>query len=322
MPTAKGTYQRIVLIEESVWGTTPASPSGYVIPINSYSGDVMRQNLIENPEIRGNRNAAAPVLGNVSVAFGLDCPLHLDAVGWLLKHCIGVPVTTGSSPYTHISKSGFSGASAGDLPAGLSMEIGFTDINQYLQMTGCKIDGMNVSVSPEGVSAFTFNFVGQDFARGTSTLASGGLTTYTSSALSEFAGTIQEGGASIAYVTACDFNFSNTHDTSLYTVGGAGTLGELPEGPVMLSGSVTALFQDGTLLDKAINNTESSLQLAWTSGSHSLTFNIDEIVYEPAAPTASGDRGVLITLPFRAYYQNDVDACVLRSTLVNDVSSY
>lgn len=300
----------------------PGSPTGYVIPINSYSGDVMRQNLVDNPEIRGNRNAAAPVLGNIAVSFGLDVPLHLDAVGWLTKHCIGTPVTTGSDPYTHVSKSGFSGASIGDLPPGLSMEVGFTDIDQYLQMTGCKIDGMNVSVSPEGVSSFTFNFVGAGFSRETSTIASGGITSYTSSALSEFAGTISEGGSPIAYVTAVDFNFSNSHDTSLYTVGGAGTLAELPEGPAMATGSITALFQNGTLLDKAINNTESAIELGWTSGTHSLTFNLDEVVYEPTAPTASGDRGVLITLPFRAYYQDDADACVLRSTLVNDVASY
>ncbi len=322
MATAKGTYQKVTLVEESTWGTTPGSPSGYVIPINSYSGDVMRQNLIDNPEIRGNRNAAAPVLGNVAVSFGLDVPLHLDSVGWLTKHCIGTPVTSGSDPFTHISKSGFAGASVGDLPAGLTMEIGFTDIAQYLQMTGCKVDGMNVSVSPEGVSSFTFNFVGQDFTIDTSTVASGGVTEYTSTALSEFAGTIQEGGASIAYVTACDFNFMNTHDTSLYVVGGAGQVAELPEGPATLTGSITALFQNATLLNKAINNTESSLKLTWTSGTHSLTFDIPEIVYEPSAPTASGDRGVLITLPFRAYFSNHADACVLKSTLVNDVATY
>jgi hypothetical protein len=321
MAIAKGTYQRVVLVEETAWGTTPSTPSGYVIPIASYSGDVMRQNLLDNPEIRGNRNASAPVLGNISVNFTLDATLHIDAIGWLLKHCVGTPATTGGPTYVHTGKAGFSGASVGELPEGLSMEIGFDDIQQYLQMTGCRIDTMAVSAAPEGVSTFQFGFVGQDFAAsGTEFDAS--PTEYTSAALSEFAATIEEGGSSIAYVTAVDFNFSNGHDTSLYTVGGAGLIAELPEGMATVTGNVTAMFQDLVLLNKAINNTESSLKMTWTTGSYSLEMSIPELVYEPAAPTASGDAGVLITLPFRAYFGDHADATVLKYILTNGVATY
>jgi hypothetical protein len=119
-----------------------------------------------------------------------------------------------------------------------------------------------------------------------------------------------------------DFTLDNGLDDSQYVVGGAGALSELPENMASLTGSVTALFQSNALLLKAINNTESSLQLAWTDGTDSLTFDIPEIYLEAAAPTVDATRGVLITLPFKAHYQDHADATILKSTLVNTIVSY
>jgi hypothetical protein len=322
MATAKGSDVQLLLIEESTWGTTPATPAAYKIPISSIGGDWFRRTLIDNPTLRANRNPAAPVRGNVQVNGSFQHPLNLAPFGWLMKHGIGVPVvsTPATGLYSHISKTGFSGASAGNLPTGLTFEIGFTDIDQYHIYTGCKINTLGFSATSEGVCLVDVGVIGQDFADDTSSLDAS-PTSYTDAPIDHFLCTVQEGGGASGIVTDISLQLSNNLD-SLYVVGSAGQLGDLQEGMVSVTGSITALFQNATLLDKAVNNTESSLQLKWTSGTSSLQLDIPELIYEPASPSVNGPAGVKITLNYRGYYANHADATALKATLINATAAY
>ena len=314
MATAKGSNVQLLLVEESTWGTTPGTPAGYKIPVSQVSIG-MRRNLIDNTELRGNRNAAAPVKGNVSVEGNFVHPLHLDAVGWLLKHGIGAPTTSGIGPYTHVFKVGSS------LPTGIELEVGYTDIGQYELHKGCRVQSLRFQAEPEGVAQVTVTVVGRETTAGSSSVDST-PTEYTSVAIPQFDASIQEGGAAIAIVTALDLTVENNLDDSVYVVGGSGLRADLPEDTVRVTGQLTALFQDLTLYNKALNHTESSLKLTWTSGSESLEILVPELVYEPASPAVNGPAGVRITLNFRGYYQDSTEASVVQATLVNSVASY
>jgi len=323
MATAKGSDFEMIMIEESTWNTTPGSPAGYKLPISAVGGSWLQQNLVDNPELRGNRNPAAPVLGNKRVNGNFTATLHYDAIGWVLKHGIGTPATVAGSTYhTHTSKVGFANGSVGALPAGMTLEHGYTDLGVYHVYTGCKVSTLGFSVSPEGVTTIDVGIIGADWDEDNGASLDASPTAYTSDAVSEFRGAISEGGSPIAYIQSVDFTLNNGLDDSLYVVGGQGVISELPENTASLTGNVTALFQSNALLTKALGKTESSMELSWTTGSESLTLEIPELVFEPAAPTVSGERGVLITLPFRAFYQDDAEATILKSTLVNTVTSY
>ncbi len=321
MSTAKSVWQQFVIAEESTYGETPVTPSGYKLPFSNISGDIVRQNLVDNPEIRGDRNPAGPAPGNKSVAFSVEMPVHLDAIGWMLKHGVGVPVVTGSGPMCTPSKSGFNGAAAGALPTGLVAELGYTDLGHYVRCNGCKVDTISMSGVPEGVTSMNVGFVGRSFAVDSAPMDAS-PTGYTSNVVSQFSGSITEGGSSIGYVTQVDFNLSNKHDTGKYVFGGAGLVYELPEGSVMVSGNLTALFTDLTLLTKALNNTESSLALTWTSGTDSLVVTIPELLYETKAPSAQGEGGVLVTLPFRGFFNDNADSAAIKTVLTNTVTVY
>ena len=312
------------MVDETEYGTTPTTPSMLQIPIadQGLGGEIFKQGLLANPEITGNRNPSVPVLGNRSVSFDLPATLHMDAIGYLLKHAVGLPATTGSDPYTHISKVGFSEAAVGVLPIGFSAELGFTDIDVYAVLSGCKVNTMRVNATSEGIAVFEFGIIGKDFSALSGDQEDEDPTEFTTNAIGHFAGTIEEGGSTSAIITAVDLTLNNALDPSLYIVGGAGTFPELPEGKASVTGSVTALFQSVTLLNKAINATESSLMLKWTDSTHSLQIDIPELRYEPKATSASGDKGVLVTMPFQAFYTDHADATILKSTLVNDVASY
>jgi len=321
MSTARGSQLELMLIEEATWGSVPATPAGYIIPVSGVSGDWYRRNLIDNPELRGNRNPAAPVRGNVSVQGSFQAPLKLNAVGWLLKHGIGDAATTGTAaPYTHTFKVGFSDGSAGDMETGLTIEHGYTDIGQYHYFTGCRVNSLGFTGSSEGVAIVDVGVIGQDFNQDTDSLDAS-PTTYTDTAIDHFAATIDEGGSSSAIVTDVTLTLSNNLDPQ-YVIGSAGQIGDLPEGGATVNGSLTALFQNDTLLGKGRNHTESELTLTWTSGSYSLALHVPELVYEPSSPAVSGPGGVKITMNFRGYYANDADATALKATLINTVADY
>lgn len=322
MSTAKGSDVQLLLIEESAWGTTPATPSGYQIPISSIGGDWYRRNLIDNPTLRANRNPTAPVRGNVSVNGSFQHPLNLDAAGWLWKYGIGVPSTsTGTAVNTHTSKMNYNAATEGGaMPTGLSFEIGFTDIGEYHTYSGCKINTLGFSATSEGVCIVDVGVIGQDFTRAAAT-CDASPTEYTDAPVDHFTASIEEGGGTSAIVTDINFTVSNNLEQQ-YVVGSAGQIGDLTEGLGAITGSMTALFQDDTLLAKGRNNTESSLMLKWTSGTDSLQVDIPELIYEPASPQVNGPAGVMVTLNFRGYYSNGADSTALKTTLINSVASY
>jgi hypothetical protein len=134
--------------------------------------------------------------------------------------------------------------------------------------------------------------------------------------------TMEEGGSPIANIKSCSLTFSNNIDTSQYVIGSAGQVGALPAGVASVTGSITALFEDNSLLTKAENHTESDLDLIWTDGAHSLTLIVPELVYSPASPTVNGPAGVEATLNFQGYYADHGDASILKATLVNTTADY
>jgi hypothetical protein len=79
-----------------------------------------------------------------------------------------------------------------------------------------------------------------------------------------------------------------------------------------------------TLYNKAINNQETSIRITLQHGSGSgaayhekLDIFLDEVLLQPSAPVISGPQGVLVELPFTAYYKDDPDASALRIILWN-----
>lgn len=107
-------------------------------------------------------------------------------------------------------------------------------------------------------------------------------------------------------------------------IGGAGQRVSLPAGIAKVSGQVTALFENVTLYNLAIAHTETTLQViltkgtgAGTAGNEKMTFNFDEVIFKPQAPVIPDPKGILVELPFEAYYDNDTDASAMWIELLN-----
>ena len=123
----------------------------------------------------------------------------------------------------------------------------------------------------------------------------------TTAPFDSFTGSITEGGSSIAVVTSIDLSIDNGME-ALYVVGSDETL--LPSiGKSTVTGSITAYFEDATLIDKFIAETASSLSFVLTDlAGNSYTFDLPNIKYNSGNPEVGGPGAITVTLDFVALY--------------------
>jgi len=320
MAIAKGSLSQIVYQQETTYKTTPASPDVKLLYFESENLNAQR-NLIQTPVIRSNRNSASPILGNYIVTGSINTHLQAYNLGTLIKGCLGSVTTTGTNPYTHVIKVG------NTLPT-FFIEKGFTDISQYLRYQGCYISGMSIDFAAEGLQKCSFDISGAKYAISATPLDS---TPSISGGYKPFYGgiftVVNEGGSAIATIESASVKITNEIDAK-YTLGSLGEVQEVAVGGVTVSGNINAFFSDATLLNKALNSTESSLKFVLqygtgdgSIGNEYLEIFIPELVYEVTTPAISGKGGIMIQLNFNAYYDNSTEASSIQVTLKNTEST-
>ena len=232
---------------------------------------------------------------------------------YLLKAAFGDPATTGTGPYSHKFKAGIV-----ERPY-ITFEQQFTDLAspRYFQYTGCKINGLSFSAGDDGELVANFEVVGSNRNIATTSFDTSptvlGFARLKNNQLS-----LKEGGSSVFNTKLVDLNINWNCDTSQYVIGGGGILGSIPDGVMSVSGNLNALFEDTTLLEKAVNSTESSIEITFEAASTSkLVFNLPELKYTPDDPGIEGPQGIAVSLPFSAYYDNNSDATSVVATLTN-----
>lgn len=316
MPQATGANARIGLQVETTYATDPGTPALTNVYFVSESLRLERPN-ISSELIQGSRNPTAPDRGNHAVSGSIVTDL-MAYPGALFKAALG---SVSTSAPTHTIK-------IGSTVPSYTIEKGFTDLTtpEYFKYSGCKVNRMNLAVRPSGPQRLTLDWIGaKETVSATSFDA-----TFTDLGKSVFQGSvissITEGGSAIAIVTEADITLENNLDDSVYVinVSAPGVRRSLPEGMVKVSGRLQALFEDIALYNKAVAGTESALVVVYTlgtgagtAGNEKLTITVPELIYSPSAPVISGPRGILVDLPFEAYYANDAAASTLHMELKN-----
>ena len=310
---ARGRKGHLLLDYETTFGNTPAVPAAIKMPFQT-SEVKSTQNLNDDETIRDNRSPAIPSRGNISVEGQIVVPVDKVAMGYWLRAMFGTPVTSGTGPYTHVFK-------LGDVHPSLTLEQGFNDINVYELFNGCKVSSFSIEKGGEGDVTASIDIMGANETIG-STSFDEAPTEITLTKFNQFQASIEEGGVSIATVNTATLEIDFDLDGDQYVIGSNGLRADIPEGIARISGTLTALFENTTLLNKAVNGVESSLKLKLTGGADSLEFFLPEVMYERNSPGINGPRGVLIELPYRAYYRTNVEATAIMATLINDQAAY
>jgi hypothetical protein len=310
---AIGRSARLVGGFEATYGATPAVPTCVVLPFIS-NGVKSTQNQTGSEVITGTRDPVEPSLGNVKVAGTNVVPVDVTAFGYWLKSLLGAPTSTGTATCTHIFTT-----RATSIPS-MILETQHADIGVYRLNNGCKVSSLSMSFGGDGELTASIDIIGSKETIAATAVAS--ATTISLTKFNNFQAVLKEGGATAGNCTAVDFKIESGLDDTGYVIGGGGFLGQLPEGMFMITGNVKAFFENSTLLNKAINGTESSLQITLTNGVYSLDILLSELKYARNSPSVDNSKGILIDLPFTAYYQNDAGNTACKITLINTQASY
>ena len=319
MAQARGSNSKLLVGTEATFKTI-ANSNPHVLPFVSESLRLSR-NLIDSQTIRTNRNPLNPARGNKDVTGDITVELT-PYMTKMFYHALGTFTTSGASPYSHTFV-------VSNLPPGLTVEKQFTDLAtpEYFTYAGCKVNSMRMTFAPEGFIETVFSIIGSAQTVTTSAKLTGALDYSDDAVCQQFDGfqaAITEGGSTLGIVTRLELTLENNLDNSVYVIDGTGERYSLPEGLVKVSGTLTALFENMTLYNKAINNQESSLQITLTQGNgtgaaynEKIDIFIDELLYQPQDPVVNVPAGVLVELPFIGYYNNDTEASTLRMIVWN-----
>lgn len=294
----------ISAFDADTFGVVPAVPDGQLVYKSSFSV-TKSQNRIADDTMADTRGELEPMLGNVDVAGSLTQNISGQSIGFYLRHLMGGIVTTGAGPYQHVF-------SVDNLPAEgavFQQDLGskVTGVGRYLHYVGCKIDGATFTFPTEGACTVSYNIKGTDTQLSATTLDAT-LTDNGHTSFSAFSASIEEGGSAFGLGSDVSLTISNNHDDSAFALGGGGKRVFLDEANVSINGSMTVLFDSVALMNKALNDTESSLKITLSrgdglgsAGNESIEFLLNQIKYEPVTPPAEGPAGIKLTLNFFAY---------------------
>ena len=208
------------------------------------------------------------------------------------------------------------------------LERGFTDLStpQYARAVGCKINTMEITVGGDGELLATLGIIGADETIETTAYDAEGAAptaiSWSTARYQQFDASIKEGGSTSNVLNEFTFRMDNALDTDSFVIGGSGKRRALPEGIAGVGGSIVALFEDDTILAKAEGNTESSLEVTFTSGSNSLVIDVNELKYQHRSPAIPGPAGIRLNLDWQGYYDDDTSTSAVVVTLTNQQAAY
>lgn len=313
---SRGFRGQLLMDFESQFGANPAIKNAVKMPFNSFNVGV-NQNLTEDNTIRNRRDPAKPGRGNIDVSGQVVVPVDPVIFGYWLKALFGAPTTEGvDGPYTHVFKPG------DDQPSFL-LDKGFTDISQYELLNGCKISQLSMTIGGDGELTSSIDVMGAKSVFGNTSYS----TTFEDIPLikfGQFQSSLLEGDIDIAIITQADFTINASLDGNQYVIGSKGKRGDIPEGIMQISGNLTALFKDRQLLDKAIQGVNTSLTFGFEDEltGDSLEFLFPEVEFGSSSPTIEGPQGVVVTLPWRAFYKSNSHGAAVVATLLNNHENY
>jgi hypothetical protein len=289
MAFAQGSRSSLSYIAEATFGTTPSTPQFVNLPINSHSLDLTKDR-VEGNEIQADRMPRVDRHGNKQSGGSIEVDLRKLDFDELIESAFL------SSFSTNVIK-------VGTVPKYLSIEDAANDISQFRLFTGMSASSMSVSIAPNQMVTANFDMVGKNMAQAQTTASDATPTApSTNVPFDSYSGVISDGGSGIAIVTSLDFSITNSFSPTF--VIGSDSAAQLEVGRAVVEGTMTIYYEDETIINKFLNETESTLQVSVDdpTGTNSYTFLFPRVKYNGAAVPLSGSTSRLITVPFVALY--------------------
>ena len=286
MAFAQGSRSSLSFIAETAFGTTPSTPTFANLPFNTHSLDLTKDR-VEGNEIQADRMPRVDRHGNKQAGGSIEVDLRKGDFDGLFESAF---LNTYSTNVLKI----------GTTPKYFSFEDAANDIAQFRLFTGMAVSTLNVSIAPNQMVTGTFDLVGKTMTQAGTTASTGGAPTAssTNAPFDSYSGTITDGGSGLAIVTSLDFSLTNSFAPTF--VIGSDSAQQLEFGRAIVEGTMTVYYEDETLINKFLNETESSLSVSVDdpTGASTYTFDFPRVKYNGAAVPVQNPASRLITIPF------------------------
>ena len=197
----------------------------------------------------------------------------------------------------------------GTTPKSFSIEDAASDISQFRLFTGMTVDQLAVSIKPNQMVSATFSMVGKDMTISGTSVDPTKDPSSVNQPFDSYSGVMAIGNAggalsSVATITGIDFTVSNGLAPT-FVVGSASTP-QLEYGMATVEGTITAYFEDATLMNRFLNETTSAFQVTVNdpTGASNYTFHFPRVKINGASVPVDNPTSRIITLPFVALYDS------------------
>jgi hypothetical protein len=193
--------------------------------------------------------------------------------------------------------------SSGHTDLSYSIEHWHLDLSLSEVFSGCKMGKMNLNLPPTGMATVAFDIIGRDTTNAGAEYFTSPTAATTTGVTAAVNGALVAQSGLASNVTSLSIALDGNMTTE--PIVGSNVYGDITEGRILLSGQMTAVFQDAVMRDYFLNETEVSLFVALSAssavGSDFLSFALPRIKFG-AADRDDGDKALIITLPFTALY--------------------
>jgi hypothetical protein len=294
---ANGSRHSMRYVAESAYGVTPATPAFKPIRHTGTTLGLSKESL-QSEELRDDRQISDFRHGAYQVGGDINIELSYGSFDDLLE-----AVTLGTWEVDEPS-AGIDRLKAGVTRRSFTVERYFGDIisadKPFHRYSGVEFNTLSLAINANAMITGSFGVLGRNLALDTVIVAGA---TYdsptTTSPLDSFTGTLNEAGSPIAVITEISLTLENALEAR-FVVGSKQTI-RPSIGRSNVTGQVTAYFENSALLEKFINETESSIvfELPDAAG-NKYTFTLPRIKYTGGQPDVDGEGPITLSMPFQA----------------------
>ena len=296
MAFSQGSRTRLSYIEEVTFGVTPTG-NFQEIPFETHSLNLTKER-VEGNDIVSDRMTRIDRHGNKQTAGDVTASLRNGNFDTWLESLMFS--TWDTSPVTAPDE-----LKVGTTLKTFTIEDYAADIDQARLFTGMGVSSASFSIAPNQLVNVTWSFVGSDSSISQTEKTTTAITDEQPFDAYSGAVTIGNTGAGLSAITSItqiDFTVNNSLAPTF--VVGSDATPQLEYGRAQIEGTLTAYFEDASLYNRFVNETETALQVTVNdpTASNEYGFFFPKIKVNGADIPVQNEQSRLITIPFVSLY--------------------
>lgn len=295
MPFAQGARSRLTIAPEGVFGVTTTPVVAKTLPYRSHSLDLTKER-VQGSDILSDRMSFVDRHGNRVVGGSIEVDLRRGDYDKLLESAFFSTFNVSNQ------------LQIGTAPQFFSLEDAALDITQFRRYTGCIVNTATFNIAPNQMVQTTFDIVGRDMVQAQSSFDASPDAPSAYQPFDSFNGVLLEGGittnSDLCTVSALQFSISNDVSPAhvILCADNTSRAAQMQFGMATVEGTMTVYYEDASLINKFLNETESSLTVSVDdpSGANDYTFYFPRIKYNGGTVPVANMQSRFIELPFVA----------------------